>query len=653
MKRVLSAVLALLFIVLSLPFTASRVSAAELFPDLAPAGKYTEGLGITQKRYDELRARVCGAARGCAPVCDLSDFGFYYGSETALLLAYLLYDYDVESFHVSNVSFSTNGAGKIRSMNLTYDCTAKEYAAKKAQLKAAADKILSGIEGSSLTDLQKALLIHDRLAVSCEYNVWTYDSGEYVGNDYNAYGGLVEHITKCEGYSKAYSYLLNRVGIKSCLVNSKALKHMWNEVQIDGEWYHVDVTWDDATPSRQGGVEHSYFLRSTPAFRSLGHNASDYDATPLSTLYDGVFVWTNSYTEFVICSGDIYYISGGILYKWDGVTSEQIADFSGSKWYVSIGTYYRKGFHCLSTDGDYLYVSYPMGISRVNPQNKDVRSVYTYRADGYWYIYGMTYRNGEFLIDPYNSADFENDTEKLYGFTVPYIPPAPHDNVPGEPVIEEPVEATCEKNGSYYETVYCTVCGEMISRTPVTVQALGHDYVHNVIEKTCTVDGVNESVCSRCGKVEYRRIYPASHKFGNIYTTRAKCTEDGGKKRVCSICGYVEITDVVPALGHDFSEEFTIDREATYTEDGQMSRHCSRCREKADITVIPKLISTIPGDVNGDGDVNVKDVLIARRVIAGLAEIGEDEYARADMNGDGDVTSKDVLKMRRYIAGLD
>ena len=31
--------------------------------------------------------------------------------------------------------------------------------------------------------------------------------------------------------------------------------HAWNLVQLDGKWYHVDVTWDEA-----GG--HLYFLKS-------------------------------------------------------------------------------------------------------------------------------------------------------------------------------------------------------------------------------------------------------------------------------------------------------------------------------------------------------------------------------------------------------
>lgn len=59
------------------------------------------------------------------------------------------------------------------------------------------------------------------------------------------------------------------------------------------------------------------------------------------------------------------------------------------------------------------------------------------------------------------------------------------------------------------------------------------------------------------------------------------------------------------------------------------------------------------GDVNGDGDVTVKDVLLMRRYIAGLGDLTAEAIFRGDVNGDGDITTKDVLTVRRIIAGLE
>ena len=60
-----------------------------------------------------------------------------------------------------------------------------------------------------------------------------------------------------------------------------------------------------------------------------------------------------------------------------------------------------------------------------------------------------------------------------------------HVHTPGEAVRENVVAATCTTEGSYDSVVYCTECGEELSREAVTVDALGHDF--------------QDGVCTRCG----------------------------------------------------------------------------------------------------------------------------------------------------------
>lgn len=59
---------------------------------------------------------------------------------------------------------------------------------------------------------------------------------------------------------------------------------------------------------------------------------------------------------------------------------------------------------------------------------------------------------------------------------------------------------------------------------------------------------------------------------------------------------------------------------------------------------------TVQGDVNGDGNLDMKDVLLLRKHIAGI-DVTLDEEA-ADINHDGSVDMKDVLMMRKIIAGM-
>ena len=57
-------------------------------------------------------------------------------------------------------------------------------------------------------------------------------------------------------------------------------------------------------------------------------------------------------------------------------------------------------------------------------------------------------------------------------------------------------------------------------------------------------------------------------------------------------------------------------------------------------------------DVNGDGKLNIMDILLAQRSILGLGKLRAEEIARADLNGNGKVDILDVLLMQKKILGL-
>ena len=123
-------------------------------------------------------------------------------------------------------------------------------------------------------------------------------------------------------------------------------------------------------------------------------------------------------------------------------------------------------------------------------------------------------------------------------------------HVAGEKKIENATEAVCEAGGSYDEVVYCTVCNKEISRKTIKTEAKGHKW--------------NE------GKV----------------TTEPTCTEEGVKTFECTVCGKTK-TEKVEALGHDWDNDFTVDKEATCEETGLKSIHCKSCDERKEITTIP------------------------------------------------------------------
>ena len=76
-----------------------------------------------------------------------------------------------------------------------------------------------------------------------------------------------------------------------------------------------------------------------------------------------------------------------------------------------------------------------------------------------------------------------------------------------------------------------------------------------------------------------------------VITVDATCTEEGVKVYTCENCGDT-VEEYLPALGHDFSEEWTVDKEPTFAEEGSESRHCTRCDEVTDVKAIPVLTFT-------------------------------------------------------------
>lgn len=67
--------------------------------------------------------------------------------------------------------------------------------------------------------------------------------------------------------------------------------------------------------------------------------------------------------------------------------------------------------------------------------------------------------------------------------------------------------------------------------------------------------------------------------------------------------------------------------------------------------ILVKMLKPASGDVNGDGFVDLKDVLQLQRYVANLIGADKLNVEAADMNGDGIIDLKDVLKLQQYVAG--
>ena len=165
------------------------------------------------------------------------------------------------------------------------------------------------------------------------------------------------------------------------------------------------------------------------------------------------------------------------------------------------------------------------------------------------------------------------------------------DHTPGAAVRENEVPATCTKDGSHDEVIYCTVCKTEISRKTITDKATGHKaqaaVKENVKAPTCTAAGSHDEVvyCSVC-QTEISRTTVTDKALGHNWdSTTGKCKRcetacdhkwTNGK---CDTCGYA-----CQHVGGDAVKEKEVP--ATCTKDGSHDDvvYCTICKAEVSRT---------------------------------------------------------------------
>lgn len=112
-----------------------------------------------------------------------------------------------------------------------------------------------------------------------------------------------------------------------------------------------------------------------------------------------------------------------------------------------------------------------------------------------------------------------------------------------------------------------------------------HEYTDTVVEATCTEQGYTLRTCA-CGEEKKEKIVNAlGHNYTGEYTVdkNATCTESGSKSFHCTRCGEKNNETEIAALGHSYSSGWTVDEKATCTTAGSQSRKCVRCNAKTDV----------------------------------------------------------------------
>ena len=205
---------------------------------------------------------------------------------------------------------------------LTYTMSGDKLVTAKKEFNTAVDTISKSVPYG--TEFEREEYIHNYIINNCDYDEEAAESEEVQGNENDAYGVFVDGKAVCEGYSKAFQILCNKADIDCIqlmgIVDSD--NHVWNCVKIGGDWYQIDVTWDDVDDFIYDS--HEYFNLTDSLMyeeRTLSPKYSEIDAESFLNLKS----WCNFYVPK--CTAEKYnYHNYCYNYKYPTVSNLDDSD---------------------------------------------------------------------------------------------------------------------------------------------------------------------------------------------------------------------------------------------------------------------------------------------------------------------------------------
>ena len=146
------------------------------------------------------------------------------------------------------------GDGRYR-VATEYRCSADEFYAMREETEALMQQAVSTIDYKNMSDYEIVYAVNQYL---CD-TVYYPEQEPYAPITHTPYGAFHDGCAVCEGYACAAKMMLSACGIESDIEVGVCIGgggHAWNLVKVDGQWYQLDICWND------GGNTQMYFLVS-------------------------------------------------------------------------------------------------------------------------------------------------------------------------------------------------------------------------------------------------------------------------------------------------------------------------------------------------------------------------------------------------------
>ncbi|MDO5559192.1 MAG: transglutaminase domain-containing protein [Oscillospiraceae bacterium] len=573
-----------------------------------------------------------------------------------------------EMFFV-NISKSSCGAGYddqgrfiLTSIKFTYANELEPSQQYVKQLRDKADEIISRTITDGMTDLEKALKLHDYLVLNSYYDV--EGKKENLNGGSSAYDIIVDGSGICQGYAQAYKYLLQKVGINAAVVSSTDMVHAWNLVEIDGQWYHVDVTWDDPVPDTAGRVSHSYFMLSDQAIqttsdvRTVSHyNWDSNGITAQSTKYDNEF-WAYVNTEMFISGSKWYFIDKDGVYSTYDTLDQTVSTnviIDDEKWMVwgSTNEYWSGKYTSLIVSGGTVYYNTPTMIYSMNMDGsykQAVSYVNPYDTDGY--VYGMVIQDGILYAVIKQSP---KDSEKLYKVTELKL-----DNYSYMKTVLASIADLQDGESSVFDmasqqtTILPAEALDMIRGRNIQLMFDFEEYSWNINGKNVTASqaqDLNLEIDKNAGVIPQELAEKTAD--GNQYF-EINLMHSGQFGLTATVRYYVgsQYAGQNAVLYYYNKDNATMDRinEILVDENGFISTDLYHASTY--MAVIENKITsagTVYGDLDLNGEIDMSDMTLISQYLIGDIQLSEQALENADVTFDGEVSLADLSTMKQYV----
>ena len=168
-----------------------------------------------------------------------------------------IYDDHPELFWINtSYTYKYTKDNNVVQIVLDFNETSNNINQSKKVFDSEVNKIINNAKKYSSNYLREKY-VYDTLVTTIKYD-------KNASMNQSAYSAIVNKKTICAGYSRAFQYILNRLGIPTYYVVGVAnVNHAWNIVKLDDGYYNVDLTWGISEINR-----YQYFNKTDSEFNS-------------------------------------------------------------------------------------------------------------------------------------------------------------------------------------------------------------------------------------------------------------------------------------------------------------------------------------------------------------------------------------------------